>query len=153
MRLILLLLVLLAITVSCKKEIPVDCSAKTNDMEKVRKFMSGTYSWVYSTVRFRGSPPFTETPASTGISYKYVFKENGTVDYHENNALKSTDNYIIDYEFKVSRYPRDSATIVIIKDKQTDQRKEFFRPWLCNDSACFYNPYSSIDVQRYFKRN
>jgi len=153
MRLILLLLILLVITVSCKKETLIDCAAKTNDIEKVRQFISGTYSWVYSTVWIRGNAPITETPASTGITYKYVFKENGTVDYHENNALKSTDNYIIDYEFKVSTYPRDSATVVIIKDKQTGQRKEFFRPWLCNDSARFYNPYNSIDVQRYFKRN
>ena len=153
MRLILLLLILTAITVSCKKETLIDCSAKTNDMEKVRQFISGTYNWVYSTVWIMGNAPYTETPTSTGIIYKYVFKENGTVDYHENNALKSTDNYIIDYEFKVSTYPRDSATIVIIKDKQTGQRKEFFRPWLCNDSARFYNPYNSIDVQRYFKRN
>ena len=153
MRLILLLLILLAITVSCKKKTLIDCAAKTNDIEKVRQFISGTYSWVYSTVWIMGNAPITETPDSTGITYKYVFKENGTVDYHENNALKSTDNYIIDYEFKVSTYPRDSATVVIIKDKQTDQRKEFFRPWLCNDSARFYNPYNSIDVQRYFKRN
>jgi len=153
MRLILLLLILPAITVSCKKETLIDCAAKTNDIEKVRQFISGTYSWVYSTVWIRGNAPITETPASTGITYKYVFKENGTVDYHENNALKSTDNYIIDYEFKVSTYPRDSATVLIIKDKQTGQRKEFFRPWLCNDSARFYNPYNSIDVQRYFKRN
>ena len=100
-----------------------------------------------------GNPSFTETPTTTGVNYKYVFNKNATVDYFENNTLKSSDNYVIDYEFKVTTYPLDSATIVIIKDKQTGQRKDFFRPWLCNDSARFYNPYNSIDIQRYFKRN
>ena len=153
MRLIFLLLILLAVTFSCKKEISINCSAKTNNIEDIKQLISGTYTWAYSTVWIMGNPPFTETPASTGRSYKYVFNKNGTVNYYEDNALKSNDYYVIDYEFKVSAFPSDSATIVIIKDNQTGQRKEFFRPWLCNDSARFYNPYSSFDVQRYFKRN
>jgi len=100
-----------------------------------------------------GNPAFIETAANSGLVYKYVFNKNGTVDYYENKVLKSSDNYVIDYEFKVTSYPSDSATIIIIKDIQTGQRKDFFRPWLCDDSARFYNPYNSIDSQRYFKRN
>ena len=115
--------------------------------------MSGTYTWAYSIVRYLGSPPFIETPASTGKNYMYVFHKNGTVDYFENSALKASYSYVVDYEFTVTNYPKDSATNVIIKDKQTGVRTEWFRPWLCNDSARFYNPYYSIDVQRYFKRN
>jgi len=153
MRLIFLFFIFLAATFSCKKEIAIHCSTKTNNIENVRQLISGTYNWAYSTVWIMGNAPFTETPASTGRSYKYVFNTNGKVDYYENNALISSDKYVIDYEFKVTAYPSDSATIVIIKDNQTGQRKEFFRPWLCNDSARFYNPYSSFDVQRYFKRN
>jgi len=131
----------------------INCSAKTNDIEDVRQLIGGTYNWVYSRVWYMGSLPFIETPASTGKNYKYVFSNSGTVDYYENNTLNSSDNYVIDYEFKVSNYPSDSATMVIIKDKQTGQRKEYFRAWLCNDSARFFNPYSSFDIQRYFKRN
>ena len=155
MKFIFLSFLLLTFTFSCKKEtIPnINCATKTNDIENVRQLLSGTYNWAYTTVRMRGNPTFTETPNTMSLNYKYIFNKNGTVDYYENNALKSTDNYVIDYEFKVTTYPSDSATIVIIKDKQTGQRKEFFRPWLCNDSARFYNPYNSIDSQRYFKRN
>lgn len=151
----LLFFILVVFTFSCKKEtIPsIECSKKTNTIENVKLLLVGTYNWVYTTVHMLGNPTFTETPATTGLNYKYIFKKDGTVDYYENGDLKSTDIYIIDYEFKVTTYPSDSATIVIIKDKQTGQRKEFFRPWLCNDSARFYNPYNSIDNQRYFKRN
>ena len=155
MRLIFSLLIFVTVTFSCKKEIlpHINCSAKINDIENVRLLISGTYNWAYTTVRMMGNPTFTETPTTTGLNYKYIFNENGTVDYYENNALKSTNNYVIDFEFKITSFPSDSATIIIIKDKQTGQRKEFFRPWLCNDSARFYNPYNSIDRQRYFKRN
>ena len=155
MRLIFSLLIFVTVTFSCKKEIlpHINCSAKINDIENVRLLISGTYNWAYTTVRMMGNPTFTETPTTTGLNYKYIFNENGTVDYYENNALKSTNNYVIDFEFKITSFPSDSATIIIIKDKQTGQRKEFFRPWLCNDSARFYNPYNSIDKQRYFKRN
>ena len=155
MRLILSLIILVTLIPSCKKDtIPtVNCSTKTNNIEDVRLLIKGTYNWAYTTVRMMGNPTFTETPTSMGLNYSYTFNKNGTVDYFENNSLKSTDNYVIDYEFKVTTFPSDSATIVIIKDKVTGQRKEFFRPWLCNDSARFYNPYNSIDRQRYFKRN
>jgi len=155
MRYICLLAIVIAFTFSCKKEIAIDviCSAKTNDIEKVSSLLPGTYTWTYTIVRMMGNPTFTETPSNTGLLYKYVFNKKGTVDYYESDILKLSDNYVIDYEFKVTTYPSDSATIVIIKDKQTGQRKEFFRPWLCNDSARFYNPYNSIDRQRYFKRN
>lgn len=155
MRLLFLLFILLIFAFSCKKEkiTNINCSTKTNDIETVKLLLNGSYTWVYTTVRMMGNPTFTETPTTTGLNYKYVFKKNATVDYYENNVLKSSDNYVINYEYKVTSYPSDSATIVIIKDKQTGQRKEFFRPWLCNDSARFYNPYNSIDYQRYFKRN
>jgi len=155
MRLIFSLLIFVTVTFSCKKEIlpHINCSAKINDIENVRLLISGTYNWAYTTVRMMGNPTFTETPTTTGLNYKYIFNENGTVDYYENNALKSTNNYVIDFEFKITSFPSDSATIIIIKDKQTGQRKDFFRPWLCNDSARFYNPYNSIDRQRYFRRN
>ena len=155
MRLILLLFILLVFTLSCKKEIipNINCSTKTNDIENVRLLLRGTYNWAYTIVRMMGNPTITETPTTTGLTYKYIFNKNGTVDYYENNILKSSDNYIIDYEFKVTTYPSDSATIVIIKDKATGQRKDFFRPWLCNDSSRFYNLYNSIDRQRYFKRD
>jgi hypothetical protein len=146
---------LLTFTFSCKKEaIPnINCSSKSNDIENVRLLLNGSYNWSHTIVRMIGNPTFTETPTTTGLNYEYVFKKNGSVDYFENNVLKSSDDYVIDYEFKVTTYPSDSATIIIIKDKQTGQKKEFFQAWLCSDSARFYNPYNSIDRQRYFKRN
>ena len=155
MRPVFLLFMLVTFTFSCKKEtIPnINCSSKTNSIENAKLLLAGTYTWAYTIVRMMGTPTFTETPSTTGLNYKYFFNKNGTVDFYEGNVLKSTDNYFIDYEFKVTTYPSDSATIVIIIDKQTGLRKEFFRPWLCNDSARFYNPYNSIDRQRYFKRN
>ena len=139
----------------CKKDIlpVIDCFAKTNDIIKVRKLMPGSYKWTYSIVNIMGSPTSIETPTSSGLNYKYIFYKDGTVDYYENDTLKTNDNYIVDYELKVTTYPLDSATVIIIKDKNTGQRKNFFRPWLCNDSARFYNPYNSIDVQRNFSRN
>lgn len=148
------LFIIMILVVSCKKDkLNVDCSKKTNDIENVRILLPGSYTWAYSRVWIMGNAPFTETPINTGMRYKYVFDRKGFVDYFENDLLKSHDKYVIDYEFKITSYPSDSATIVIIQDKQTGQRKEFFRPWLCNDSARFYNPYSSFDVQRYFARD
>lgn len=139
---------------ACKKDSTpnVSCTEKSNSIDVVRKLISGSYVWAYTIVTFQGSSNI-ETPTNTGLNYKYVFDRNGSVYYYENDTLKSTDVYVIDYEFKVTTYPSDSATIVIINDGQTGLQKEFFRPYLCNDSALFYNPYSSIDYKRYFKRN
>lgn len=140
---------------ACKKEkLPnVPCSDKSNSIETVKKLLPGSYSWTYSIITYLGNNSSIETPSSTGTNYKYVFDKNGTVYYYENAVLKSTDAFTIDYEFKVTTYSSDSATIIIISDKQSGQRKDFFRPYLCNDSALFYNPYNSIDSKRYFKRN
>ena len=148
------LLIIVFLINSCNKdEFPIiACSTKTNQMDDVKKLITGTYNWVYTKVTYQiGST--IETPSSTGVRYKYVFKSNGQVDYFENDTLKWNNKYVVDYEFKVTTYPLDSATIIIINDKETGQREEFFRPYLCNDSAKFYNPYNSIDFQRYFKRN
>ncbi|MCC6289920.1 MAG: hypothetical protein IT249_18740 [Chitinophagaceae bacterium] len=142
------------LVVACKKERNDNsCSEKTNSIDIVKRILPASYSWDYSIVTYPGSNSFIETPASTGMNYKYVFNKNGTVSYYENQVLKTIDTYNIDYEFKISTYPADSSTVVSIIDKQTGQRKEFFRPYLCNDSALFYNPYNSIDTKRYFKRN
>ena len=147
-------LAIILLLISCNKnELPkIDCSAKTNQITDVKKLIAGTYNWVYTRVTY-----FTfdtiDTPLKAKFSYKYVFKSNGQVDYFHNDTLIWSNNYVIDYEFKVTTYPLDSSTIVIINDKQTGQRKEFFRPYLCNDSARFYNPFNSIDYQLYFKRD
>jgi hypothetical protein len=155
MRVAFVLFILLIFTLSCKKEaIPnINCSTKTNDLENVRQLLPGSYHWVYTKAHMMGNPPYIESAASAGLDYQYVFKKNGTVDYYESNVLISSDNYLIDYEFKVTTYPLDSAIIIIINDKQTGQRKDFFQPWLCADSALFYSPHNSIEIQRYFKRN
>ena len=149
------LVIIMILAVGCKKDstLNVACSAKTNDIDKVRILLPGTYVWTHSRVWIMGNNPSIETPLTTGMRYTYVFDRKGFVRYFENEVLKSHDKYVIDYEFKVSAYPSDSATIVIIQDKQNGQRKEFFRPWLCKDSARFFNPYSSFDIQRYFVRD
>lgn len=149
------LIIFSIIFIACKKDITpnVSCSEKSNSIEIARKLLPGSYSWAYSIVTYLGGGSFIETPSSTELNYRYVFTKNGMVNFYENDTLKATDVYNIDYEFKVTTYPSDSATIVIIKDKQTGLRKSFFRTYLCNDSSLFYNPYSSIDSKRYFKRN
>jgi len=141
-------------SLACKKDtLPsITCNEKSNSIDITKKLLPATYSWAYSAISFQGGS-FIETPISTGLNYKYVFEKNGNVSYYENNVLKSVDSYVIDYEYKVTTFPSDSATVVIIKDKQNGQRKDFFRPYLCNDSSLFYNPYNSIDSKRYFKRN
>ncbi len=78
---------------------------------------------------------------------------NGTVSFVENNQNQWTRNYEIDYEFKVTQYQLDSATVVIIKDPETGQRTQFFRPFMCSDTAYFYNPYSSILTVNFYKRD
>lgn len=150
----LLLTTILFTLFACKKEsdLNITCNEKTNSLDIARKFLSATYTWAYTKVSFQGGSNI-ETPISTGKSYKYIFNKNGKVYYFENDTIKSIDNFVIDYEFKATTFPSDSATIVIISDIQTGQYKYFFRPYLCTDSALFYNPYNSINQKRYFKRN
>lgn len=114
--------------------------------------IAGTYTWTH-TFRYYFTFQDTLTPQNQGITQKYVFNKNGTVNFIENNQSQWTRNYEIDYEFKVTQYQPDSATVVIIKDRQTGQRTQFFRAFLCNDTAYFYNPYSSILTVNFYKRN
>lgn len=148
------LLILAFLLSSCKKDniFNISCDNKLNSMDVIKEYLPGTYEWSYSRISYQVGGSI-ENPTSTGLHYKYNFLKNGRVNYYENNILKSTDNYLIDYEFRVTTYPSDSSTIIIINDTQTGQRKSFFRPYLCNDSALFYNPYSSINLKRYFKRS
>lgn len=121
-------------------------------MTLVKGLIAGTYDWT-KTYRIYSTFKDTLTPQNQGTTEQYRFEKNGTVSFWTNNLIQWTNNYEVDYEFKVSTYPLDSATIVIIKDKQTGQRTQFFRAFLCNDSAYFYNPYSSITIVNFYKRN
>lgn len=145
---------LLSVFAACKKDSfsYADCSLKTNDISNVKALITGTYTWTH-TFRYNYTFQDTLTPQNQGRSEKYVFNKNGTVSFVENNQILWTRNFEIDYEFKVTQYQPDSATIVIIKDPQTGQRTQFFRPFLCNDTAYFYNPYSSILTVNFYKRN
>lgn len=148
------LLLALTILLACKKEnLPnISCNEKSNTIDVVRKLLPGSYYWAYTKGYYLGGYTDIATPATTGKNHKYVYSKNGKRSYYQNNVLKSIDTYTIDYEFKITAYPSDSATIVIIFDS-TGQRKSFFRPHLCTDSALFNNPYTSVDYQTYFKRN
>jgi hypothetical protein len=151
-RIYIVVLVLLTFY-ACKKDgLQRDCSSKTNDINKVKRMMAGTYTWTHS-YRYYFTFQDTLTPQSQGRSEKYVFEKNGKVSFIENDQKKWTRHYEIDYEFKVTRYQPDSATVVIIKDPLTGQRTQFFRPYLCIDSARFFNPYTSITVINFYKRN
>ena len=146
------LFVLLAVACS-KADIPaINCNTKTNRLADVKRLLPGTYEWAYTNIIYQvGS--HVETPLNTGTRYRYIFKPGGQVYYFRNDTLQWNNNYVIDYEFAVTAYPSDSSIIVIIRDKQTGLRQDFFRPYVCSDSALFYNPYNSIDYRRFFKRN
>ena len=154
MRLVIFLFIVFLFASCSKNDLPnANCSTKTNHINDVKRMIVGTYIWSYTKISYLGDSTHDETPLSTGLNYKYVFRPDGKVDFFQNDTLKWSNNYVVDYEFKVTTYPSDSATIVIISNKQTGLRQEFFRPYLCIDSAKFYNPYNSIDFQRYFKRD
>jgi hypothetical protein len=125
---------------------------KTNNIDTVKKMIVGTYDWSYTYYRIWRSSPEIWTPENKGLTYRYVFKPNSEVEYYENQQLLWTNNYVIDYEFKVSTYLLDSSAGVIINDKITGQRMDYFRAYLCNDSSIFHNPFSSFDIIRYFGR-
>lgn len=163
MRLIFSILILIGL-LSCKKDknetnLPkavkypaLSCLRKTNQIDTVKTMIIGTYDWAYTFYRPWRQEAQIWTPQNQGLTYRYVFKPNSEVDYYEDNKLQWTNSFVVDYEFKVSTYQLDSATIVVISDKTTGQRMQYFRTYLCNDSARFYNPYSSIDIVRYFAR-
>ena len=163
MRLLISFLIALCI-LSCRKHNPepdypkavnfptTTCIRTTNNLDTVQQMIVGTYDWAYTFYQAWRQPAEIWTPQNKRLTYRYIFRPNSEVEYYENNKLQWTNNYVVDYEFKVSTYQLDSATMVIINDKTSGQRMQYFRASLCNDSARFYNPYSSIDVVRYFGR-
>jgi hypothetical protein len=163
MRLFLFISILIGLS-ACKKDsyetnLPtaikypaMSCLRKTNQIDTVKTMIVGTYDWAYTFHRLWRQEAQIWTPQNQGLTYRYVFKPNAEVEYYENQKLQWTNNYIVDYEFKVSTFPLDSAATVIINDKISGQRMEYFRAYICNDSTIFYNPYSSIDVVRHFGR-
>ena len=131
MRQVTFLFIVLLFTSCSKNDLPkVDCSAKTNQINDVKRLIVGTYTWSYTKITYLGDSTYAESPLSTGLNYKYRFKPDGQVDYFQNDTIMWSNNYVVDYEFKVTTYPSDSATVVIITDKQTGLRQEFFRPYL-----------------------
>ena len=149
------LLLALTILLACKKEnLPnISCNEKSNAIDLVRKLLPGSYYWTYTEVTYQiGS--HIATPATTGTNHKYVYSKNGERSYYVNNVLKSIDTYTIDYLFKLTAYPSDSATIVIINDSQTGQRKTVLTPYLCTDSAYFHHlSITDPSIGSSYKRN
>ena len=123
---------------------------QTNKIDTIRLMMAGTYEWVRTHSLAPGYDKL-ETPQTKGLTQRFVFMADGRVEYYENRIRKWANRYDIDYEFMVSTYPLDSNAMVIIRDT-SGQRMQYFRPYLSNDSALFYNPYSSISDFRYFSR-
>jgi hypothetical protein len=134
-----------------------DCSNKTNEIKKVKALIAGTYTWTHTYRYFFGPEGIisqdTLTPTIIGANIKNVFYKNGTFDVIENNQIKRTYKYSIDYGFNALSHPSDSTTIVTVKDLQTEQQMAFFRPFLCNDSARFDNIYPASIEEAFYKRN
>ena len=78
--------------------------------------IAGTYNWT-KTYRYYFTFQDTLTPQNQGRTEQYSFDKNGTVSFFANHQIQWTNNYEVDYEYKVTSYPLDSATIIIIKDK------------------------------------
>ena len=159
-----ILIATIAIITACKKDnseinlplaikyVDLSCKKKTNQKDTVTNMIIGTYDWAYTYFRARGREAEIWSPYTKMITFRYIFKPNAEVDYFENKKLQWTNNYVVDYEFKISNFYQDSSIFVIINDKISGIRKEYYRVFLCNDSAKFYNPYSSFDVVKYFSR-
>ncbi len=128
------------------------CIRKTNNLDTVKQMIVGTYDWAFTHYQAWRQPAEIWTPTNRYLTYRYIFRPNNEVEYYENRRHIWTNNYTVDYEFTVTNYPLDSATNTIITDKITGQRMQYFRAYICNDSAKFYNPYSSVDLVRYFRR-
>lgn len=150
------------IFVGCRKDNTsynnIDCTNKTNEIKKVKKLLTGTYTWTHTYRHlFDGLGNTisrdTLTPTSTGATIKYVFYKNETFDVIDNNQNKRTYKYLIDYGFNVLGNPSDSTTLIEYKDPKYVQQMGFFRPFLCKDSAKFENLYANMIDEEFFKRN
>ncbi|HYH16246.1 MAG TPA: hypothetical protein VD794_13550 [Flavisolibacter sp.] len=135
---------------ACKKEkekdpITISCNKRTNKLEEVKQLIAGRYEWAYTNERGRVREA-THTPASTGSTHRYVFDKGGTVKYYENDQLIWERSYEVDYDLRITSYPLDSNAVVIIRDKATQVRQDYFWAYLCNDSALFYHPRPRGDI-------
>lgn len=153
-------LTFILVFISCNKQDIIDypqaikfpslnCSGRTNKIDTIRLMMPGTYEWVRTAISSRAGTQYTN-PYTEHITYKYVFRSDSTVELYENGKLKWSNMYIVDYEMPVILLP-SAGTIVSIVDKTTNNRIEYFYPFLCNDSATFNNS-GSVDANRYFTR-
>lgn len=73
---------------------PIDFSSYNQDSTLI----IGSWEWLRTTYYFTSNgKPTTETPSSSNTTKKLVIKENGTIEFYQNDELqeiKSSDSYL-----------------------------------------------------------
>ena len=120
-------------------------------MDTLKNLIVAKYQWIKTRYAGRGGD-ITYTPQNTNRLENYEFYNNGTVNYYENLFLKNSFNYTIDYASKVTGILTHSSIMIIATDKNTGIIQFHFNVYLCNDTAIFGNPFSSVTNISYYKR-
>lgn len=150
---------LCGIIYSCRKEPgpgsipegPATCNQLTNEINAVKALIPGRYRWV-KTLRLYFTHQDTITPQTAGHTEALLLDTSGRAHLYQNSVWQWTQDYRVDYEFTVSTYPLDSATMLIYYDTATHARTSYGYFYVCTDSAYFYNPYSSITDVQFYRR-
>lgn len=152
------LILVLFFLASCKKEkVPlVDCSNPTSDITKTKSIVVGSWIWAYEKYRDRISQSYIiKTPQTEGVTRHYNFLKNNDVRIYQNNNLVETASYEITTLNVVTGSDMDKdRTILLFKNKSTNQRTDFAPVRICNDTLTLnYQSYLDTKGQEKWYKN
>ena len=128
-----LAMLLLLLSMACKREPDISCNSPTNDLSLSRKFIIGT--WRLDRVVYFIDTSFTSYAPDT-LRVDYEFRKDGTLWYYRNNQFVDSCRYEIDIMKKYTLYRGDTTrnTLWLINRKTKMGLQDLVPIWVCNDS-------------------
>ena len=136
-----LAMLLLLLSMACKREPDISCNCPTNDLSLSRKLIIGT--WRLHRVRYFINTDFTWYALDT-IHADYEFRKDGTLWYYKNSQFIDSCKYEIDVMKKYTLYQGDTTrnTLWVAYFRHTMGLERLVPISVCNDSL--YLKYQSF---------
>jgi hypothetical protein len=83
----------------------------TTDYNQVRAQLPGRWTWTQTS---GGWLPVVFTPCTDSVNRSYIFYNNGTVRYFENNMFISAGNYTLQQSSGLQLHATDSASTFVL---------------------------------------
>ena len=133
--------------------VTIECNL-TNDLDSVKLYIRGTWTWLQEERRQRGQPTKYLTPKTEGVS-RVLKLQNDTATFYQCGKIVETHKFAIIRlkEISGTNFPEDEWSVLVYYNLETGLRVHHIPVKICADRLVMQNQFvSSIIGEEIWKR-